>query len=322
LPASHCLEVADDLHLKCCIKQLSAVCAFAKDAQNIIQEVDTVKLLMSLFAAALMVGSASAQGTNATTSPAQPQTSAPGQTQRQLPEPQAPPTQSTPAQTPTAQAPQGAPQPVRSGAPTRIAPGSVIPVSLTKTIDAKKAKTGDEIVAKVTQDMKTTSGDVLVPKDTKVMGHVTEAQPRNKEQKESQVGIAFDHAVMKDGNTMQMPMSIQAVIGEQNDQNSGGGGGGSAPSASAAPTSSPRAGMGGSAPAPTPSAGGNDMPSDPKAGKSSRPPITAQTQGVVGISNLTLTSTASNPAEGSVVSSDKNNVKLESGTMMLLRVNQ
>jgi hypothetical protein len=64
------------------------------------------------------------------------------------------------------------------------------------------------------------------------------------------------------------------------------------------------------------------MPSDPKAGKSSRPPITAQTQGVVGISNLTLTSTASNPAEGSVVSSDKNNVKLESGTMMLLRVNQ
>jgi len=43
-----------------------------------------------------------------------------------------------------------------------------------------------------TQDMKTPGGEVLVPKDTKVMGHVTEAQPRNKEQKESQVGIAFD----------------------------------------------------------------------------------------------------------------------------------
>ena len=49
----------------------------------------------------------------------------------------------------------------------RIAPGSVIPVELTKTIDAKKAKSGDPVEAKVTQDLKTNSGDVLVPKDTK-----------------------------------------------------------------------------------------------------------------------------------------------------------
>jgi hypothetical protein len=41
---------------------------------------------------------------------------------------------------------------------------------------------------------------------------------------------------------------------------------------------------------------------------------------VVGISNLKL-SPASNPAQGSVVSSDKNNVKLESGTLLLLKVN-
>ncbi len=89
-------------------------------------------------------------------------------------------------------------------------------MSLTKTIDAKKAKTGDEVVAKVTQDLKTNAGDVIVAKDTKVVGHVTEAQPRNKEQKESQVGITFDHAVMKDGSEMQMPMSIQAIVGPQN----------------------------------------------------------------------------------------------------------
>ena len=83
-----------------------------------------------------------------------------------------------------------------AGAP-RIAAGSVIPVQLTKTVDAKKAKTGDEVVAKVTQDMKTQSGDVLVPKDTTVIGHVTEAQARNKEQKESQLAIAFDRAMGK-----------------------------------------------------------------------------------------------------------------------------
>ena len=40
----------------------------------------------------------------------------------------------------------------------------------------------------------------MMPKDTQVVGHVTVAQIRNKEQKESQVGIAFDHAVMKTGD--------------------------------------------------------------------------------------------------------------------------
>ena len=87
----------------------------------------------------------------------------------------------------------------------------MIPVQLSKTVDAKKAKTGDEVVATVTQDMKTNSGDVLMPKDTKVIGHVTEVQARNKEQKQSELGIAFDHAVVK-GDQMQLPMSIQAVI--------------------------------------------------------------------------------------------------------------
>ena len=275
-------------------------------------------VLISISAAALTVGIAVAQGAVPSSSPASdPQTSAS-------------PANPASAQAPSARAPQAGSTSTPAGAPTRIAPGSVIPVSLTKTIDAKKVKTGDEVVAKVTQDMKTTGGEVLVPKDTKVMGHVTESQPRNKDQKESQVGIAFDRAMMKDGSALQIPMSIQAIIGQQNDQNNSGSGTGEA----AAPTGgassgttgsgSPRGGMGGSAPASPPSAssGSAGTPGDAQAAKSSRPPITAQTEGVVGISDLKLSRAASNAAEGSVVSSEKNNVKLESGTMMLLRVGQ
>ena len=52
-----------------------------------------------------------------------------------------------------------------------------------------------------------------------------------------------------------------------------------------------------------------------------RPQINAQTQGVIGISNLNL-SPNSNAKQGTMMSSEKNNVKLESGTMLLLRVNQ
>lgn len=208
----------------------------------------------------------------------------------------------------------------------RIAPGSVIPVALVKTIDAKKAKTGDEVVGKVTMDMKTSSGDVLVPKDTKVIGHVTAAQPRNKEQKESQLSIAFNQAVLKD-KPMDLPMSIQAVVGQEQNNNADNGGGapGGSPSPSSTGTgaSSP---MGGRAPSSPMSGQTQSPPSGPPEGGENpsaggRPQINGKTRGVVGISNLAL-SPSVNAQQGSTLTSEKNNVKLESGTVLLLRVNQ
>ena len=213
----------------------------------------------------------------------------------------------------------------------RIAPGSVIPVQLTKTVDAKKAKAGDEVVAKVTQDMKTQTGEVLVPKDTKVIGHVTEAQARSKDEKESELAIAFDQAVMK-GEDVRVPMSIQAVIAPQNNAGNAAGGedvgagatsGGGVPS-SAGGGGSQRAGMGGSGSQPPAASNSGSMPSNPgnsQGGESAYPPINAQTQGVIGVPNVTL-SPAQNGTQGPVMSSEKNNVKLESGTMLLLKVNQ
>jgi hypothetical protein len=210
---------------------------------------------------------------------------------------------------------------------TRLAPGSVIPVQLTKTVDAKKAKTGDPVEAKVTQDMKTDNGQVLLPKDTKVVGHVTEAQPRSKEQKESQLAIAFDHAVMKNGD-VSMPMSIQAVISPAGpnggNANAGNAGTGPSPSAPAsggvAPSTGSRGGMSGTPPPPSAGTQGGAPTPSAQTGGGTNPPITGKTEGVVGIENLKLSS-ASQPAQGSLLSSEKNNVKLESGTFMLLRVN-
>jgi len=265
-------------------------------------------VLISVVSGALMLGAAAAQN-------GAPVPSAPSAT----------PT--SPAQPTTQQAPQSAGN--TPATPTRVAAGSVIPVSLTKTVDAKKAKTGDEVIATVTTDLKTDSGQILVPKDTKVVGHVTQAQAHSKEQKESQVGIEFDHAVMKSGGEMQMPMSIQAVIGQQNQavQNGGGGGGSygsQAGGSGSVPSGAGRSGMGGggSAPsAPVSSSGGTgNMPNDIPT--NSQPQITDKTSGVIGISDLKLDSASTTPNQGSVLTSEKNNVKLESGTLMLLRVNQ
>ncbi len=221
-----------------------------------------------------------------------------------------------------------APQPVESNqtqaSTPRIAPGSVIPVELRKTIDAKKVKTGDEVEAKITQDLKSNDGEVVLPKDTKVMGHITEVQARSKEQKESQVGIAFNHVVMKNGTDVNLPMSIQAIIAPPSSNNNGNAGApqaSSMPSGSGATPSGGRAGMGGGAPAQgTATTSMPDVPASQSSG-AARPAITGSTQGVVGISDVQLAK-AANATDGSVVSSEKNNVKVESGTLMLLKVNQ
>lgn len=294
-----------------------------------------------LIATTLMAGLSCGISFAQSTSPSSAEPSAPqGQPQSQpsnqpesqpqsQPEPQAaPPTSQTPAASqPTASQPSGSPaQPV---AGTRIAPGSVIPVQLTKTIDAKKAKPGDPVIAKVTMDLKTNSGEVIVPKDAKVTGHVTEAQARTKEQKESHMSIAFDHATLKSGD-VNLPMSIQAVIAPPStDANNSGSGGGAEPSAPATGGSTASSSMGGgrsssagagqTQPSTAPSAGATA--SDTPQQGSARPQITGNTQGVIGISNLKLEA-GQNATQGSMLTSDKNNVKVESGTMLLLKVNQ
>src|SRR5260370_34658375 len=102
----------------------------------------------ALLTGALLYGSSFAQSTT------------PSSTDPSAPAPQDQSPQTQPQQPP----PQRAASPA-TGA-TKIAPGSVIPVTLTKTIDAKKVKTGDEVVAKATAAMKTNTREGLVPKDT------------------------------------------------------------------------------------------------------------------------------------------------------------
>jgi hypothetical protein len=230
----------------------------------------------------------------------------------------APSTQSQPAQSPSNQD-----QSVRA---LRLAPGSVIPVRLTKTIDSKKAAVGNEVEAQVTQDLKAVNGQVLVPKDTKVIGHITEAQPRSKEQKESQVAVAFDRAVINSGE-VRMPMSIQAIIAPQNPRgasNASDNGAPSSPQNTGVPSANNgRPGTGGASQQGSGSAtnGGDLQNSEPTTGANPGPQITGNTEGVIGMSNVKLGTTA-DASGGSVVSSEKGNVKLESGTFMLLRVTQ
>lgn len=196
----------------------------------------------------------------------------------------------------------------------QIAPGSVIPVVLTRPIDAKKAKTGDPVEARVAQDLKANDGAIILAKDAKVTGHVNSAQPRSKEQKESQVSVVFDRVQMK-GTDTPLLMSIQAVVFPVAADGGGGSGVSSAPpGGSMANDTTPGGRPSGMS---MPSAGGSDG-SGSSQPATRMPPITGETQGVVGNANLKLAA----DAQGSVISSEKGNVKVEPGTLMLLRVSQ
>src|SRR4051812_2801846 len=54
--------------------------------------------------------------------------------------------------------------------PNKVAAGTVIPAELDKSIDAKKCKTGDPVVAKTTSDL-LSNGQVAIPRGTKITGH-------------------------------------------------------------------------------------------------------------------------------------------------------
>jgi hypothetical protein len=274
------------------------------------QEEVVMKVLpIGLFVGLLLCGLAVAQET---TPPSPNNTASPTQ-------PAAPAQSASPNAAPNSAAP-------NNGAP-KIAPGSVIPVQLTKNIDAKKVKNGDEVEAKVAEDLKAGNGEIVVPKNTKILGKITEAQARNKEQKESEVGIAFDRAVMANGAAVTMPMSIQAIIapsffngGSSNSGSSAGEPPAAQSSAGGAPGNA-RSGMGGATSPQTPvPATGGDVSQSSQNKPPAHEPITGDTKGVLGMEHVKL-SAAADTNRGSVVSSEKGNVKLESGTLLLLRVN-
>ncbi len=206
-------------------------------------------------------------------------------------------------------------------AKVQFAPGTIIRVELAKSVDAKKAKVGDEVIGKTMDDFLGDSNEVLAPSGSKVLAHVAEVSPHEGESA-STLGIAFDKMVLKNGTEVPLKASIQAIGRPESNSGTtyepmgrpgGSGAGSSMPSG--------RGGYGGSAPssgAATPRSGDTTgSASDAGSATAINGQLTPKAQGVVGMSGVSLTTGA---AQDSVLSSQKHNVKLDSGTQMILRV--
>lgn len=191
---------------------------------------------------------------------------------------------------------------------------TALQVELAHNIDAKKAKPGDPVEAKLTQDVKA-DGKIVLHRGAKLVGHVSEAQARSKETPESRLGIVFDKAAGKHGEEFAFRAVVMAIAppqegpsniaGDPTRLSSGpamGGqpfGAGSAvggPSASAAPSveAATHGGAGGT--------------------------LTPTSRGAIGLPGVALRPSAVGGVQGTVIISSDHNVKLDSGTQMLLLV--
>jgi hypothetical protein len=91
-----------------------------------------------------------------------------------------------------------------------ISSGTTFNSKLTGTLDAKKAKPGDKVEARTTDDVRQ-DGRVVLPKGTRIEGHVTKAEARSKDDAQSTLGIAFDRAILRNGDEMPLHVGIQAL---------------------------------------------------------------------------------------------------------------
>jgi len=93
---------------------------------------------------------------------------------------------------------------------TSFAQNSNVSAQLTKKIDTKNAKVGDEVLAKTTSNAQLTDG-TKVPKGTKLMGQVTEVQAKQGAEKSSHLAFAMNKAILHDGREVPMHAMLTSV---------------------------------------------------------------------------------------------------------------
>jgi len=232
-----------------------------------------------------------------------------------------------------------------------LANESTFNAALNAPVDSKKAKPGDPVTAHTTEATKS-DGKTVMPKGTKLIGHVTQASARSNGESESALGIVFDKAILKNGQEIPLNAGIQALASGQSaasaagpDLDTFGGAGASAAGSGMAGGRSALGGVtstaGGAAGAVThtaanvgSTAGGalnsttnaagnaagsvNGVAGGAAGGLNAAGQLTSDSRGAFGLNGLNLNSAAMNSSQGSIITSAGKNVHLDSGTRMLL----
>jgi hypothetical protein len=212
-------------------------------------------------------------------------------------------------------------------------------------VDSKKAKSGDEVQAKTTSDVKS-EGKTVIPRGSRLIGHVTQASAKGKGDADSTLTVVFDHAVLRSGEQVALNATIRALAVAQppapltamssgNDPSYAGGmphpaGGGVSPVGT---VGSATGGALGTAAATTDGAVGgvaNDVGgtvasthTTSGAGLNAAGELSPRARGVFGLPGVTLSQAAGATAgasNGTTITSTGKTVHLDSGTQLVLAV--
>jgi len=225
--------------------------------------------------------------------------------------------------------------------------GAAINAELTTPVDSKKAKPGDPVVARTTEPAKS-DGKTVIPKGSKLVGHVTQASARAKGDSESALGIVFDKAILKNGQEVPLNVAVQALALSQSavaanvgeDRAAAGsagayaGGSGRAVGGARGGVTSAAGGAAGTVTNTAASAGnaaGGALNSTAHSatnvagagqgatgGLNATGQLMSNSRGVFGMQGVNLNSPTVGAAEGSVITSAGKNLHLDSGTQILL----
>ncbi len=195
--------------------------------------------------------------------------------------------------------------------------GTALNAQLNSSVDSKKAKVGDKVDAHATEEIKY-AGKTIVPTGAKLEGHVTEATARSKGDSGSTLAIQFDRAIPKKGEEIPLNVAILAIAEPQSDFSGEPGSDPTSATASPATGASPM----GTSHTPTATPGSANYPnlgadSAPRAANGSAQ-LPANSRGVYGLKDLKLMASSSGANETTVITSSGKNVRLDSGTRLLL----
>lgn len=212
--------------------------------------------------------------------------------------------------------------------PTQFPANSVVFAELSKSLDARKAKTGDPVEAKTTMDV-LSQGKIVIPRNIRIIGHVIGAKAHSKESPDSYIEIMFDRAIAKDGRELPLTASVQAIGAAVSSISTSEGAttGERSPDSVNLPNGrlqrDPHSALAPEAPgAMIPNSEGGGDPELPGAVSSSENharhshSLGPSSHGVIGMKGLEL----KNSGQSSVVSCRNKNVHLDSGTQLMLNV--
>ena len=200
--------------------------------------------------------------------------------------------------------------------------GAALNVELNSSIDSKKAKVGDKVEAHTTEALKNGS-ETVIPRGTKLIGHITAATARSKGDSDSSLAIQFDQALPKNEAEIALNVAILAVAAPESQISGGFPQSSSDPLAGVGASAAGGSPMGASRPQ-NPNANDNPTRQIPDAGEGDqngpleRGPLPAKSRGVYGLSGLKLMRENAKGNSATVITSEGKNVRLESGTRLLL----